>query len=268
VIVLDRVAPKELPPGNYLCFAAPPPFEGLKVHGDAADPRILDWDETHDVTRFVNFSTLVLPSMQRYELRDPDQPLVRADHGPLISIARDGDRLSLVCGFDLMSMPLEGAWTFDPSFPIFLANAVRWLGGSGPDQRSRLVSTGGTAELRFPSAASKATITPPSGDPYEVAIRRGDDVLRVTGLDHPGFYQAEFLDEGGGLLEGFQFAANLTDVGETDIGPAPNLELEGREVEATEQAIETNRDVWKLAAMIALAFVLLEWWLYNRRVFV
>ena len=268
VIVLDRFMPETLPPGNYLTFAAPPKFPGIKVHGDAADPRVLDWDESHEVTRFVNFSTLVLPSMQRVELDDKATVLVRADHGPLISIVRDGDRLVVMCGFDLMSMPLEGAWTFDPSFPIFLANAVRWLGGSGSARRGLLVSTGGTAELRFPNGTAKARITPPQGEPYETDLRAGDDVLRVTGLDDPGYYQVEFIDPEGALIEARQFAANLTDVGETEIGPAETLELEGREVEASNEEIETNRDVWKLAAGLALFFVMLEWWIYNRRVFV
>lgn len=270
LLILDRATPAALPPGNYLCFATRPPFEGLNDLGSASEWKILDWDESHEVSRFVNFGTLNLPSAQRFQLRDADVPIVRANHGAVVFEAREGDRRALVCAFDLMALPVEGAWTFDPSFPIFLANAVRALGGAGRDRKDLLVRTGGLAELRFPAGTKKATITPPHGEAYDVDVREGDDVLRVTGLDRTGIYSVELADDGRqGVLRTSQFAANLCDQEESVIAPVTELSVPGREpVQAMERATEQNRDMWKLAALLALLFVVVEWWIYNRRVFI
>lgn len=270
LVVLDRATPTALPAGNYLCFATLPPFEGLTDLGSMNEWKILDWDESHEVARFVNFGTLLLPAAQRFGVRPADVEVVRANHGPVVFEARDGDRRALVCAFDLMALPVEGAWTFDPSYPIFLANAVRWLGGAGRDKKDLLVRTGGLAELRFPSSATKATIKPPHGDPFDLAIRKGDDVLRVAALDRSGVYEVTFKDDARpDPLRTSLFAANLGDADESHIAPADALEVAGRPPAlAQERASEQNSDVWKLAALLALLFVLVEWWIYNRRVFI
>ena len=268
MVVLDRCAPDPLPPGNYLCFGTPPKLPGIVDKGFGRDAKILDWDEAHPVARFVNFATLQLPAARRLELREGDQVVVRSSLGPLVSVARDGDRQAVICAFDLLSLPVEGAWTFDPSYPIFLANCVRWLGGRGRDRKSLLVSTGGTAELRLPLDAVRAEITPPAGEPWKLEVRPGDDLLRVSNLDRAGFYHVVFEDAAGKPLRQATFAANLCDGGESRIAPAAKLELEGRPPQlAQDEAAESNRDVWKIAAGIALLCVMLEWWIYNRRVY-
>lgn len=269
LIVLDRCAPDPLPAGNYLCFARAPALPGLKDLGFAREAKILDWDEAHPVARFVNFATLSLPSARRIELREGDTVVVRSNVGPLVSVAKDGDRQAVICAFDLLSLPVEGAWTFDPSYPIFLANCVRWLGGRGRDRKSLLVSTGGTAELRYPLDSAKALITPPAPlEPWTLDVRTGDDLLRVSNLDRAGFYQVEFQDAQGKQLSISRFAANLSDGDESTIAPAPTLELEGRPpVQGEDKAEESNQDVWKIAAGVALAAVMIEWWIYNRRVY-
>ena len=65
-----------------------------------------------------------------------------------------------------------------------------------------------------------------------------------------------------------QLAVNLANAAESTIEPSTELQLDGREAAAASEAIESNQDVWKFVAMAALLFVMLEWWLYNRRVFI
>jgi hypothetical protein len=271
LIVLDRTSPRTLPPGNYLCFAALPPFPGLDDLGSMNDWKVLDWDEAHDVARFVNFGTLVLPTGQKLKPRDGDTEIVRANHGPLVLEAKDGDRRAIIVAFDLMSLPLEGAWTFDPSYPIFLANVVRYLGGGGKHRKDELlVRTGGVAELRFPATSALATITPPKdgGAPYDIKIRSGDELLRVATLDHAGIYKAELKAEGKKEpLRTTFFAANLADVDESTIAPVKDLVVAGKKVVGDETAEESNQDMWKWAAIAALVLIMIEWWVYNRRTY-
>ncbi|RMG12102.1 MAG: VWA domain-containing protein [Planctomycetota bacterium] len=269
VVVLDRFTPPELPPGNYLCFGARPPFPDVQDLGQAEDCRVLDWDESHPVTRFVNFANLVMPTMRVFKAGERQRVVVRGTHGPVVLDARDAGRRALVCAFDLMSFPVEGAWTFDPSFPIFLANAVRSLAGEGGVRRGgRLVRCGGTATLEVPAGAARALLTPPDGEPRPVSLSKEDDALRVPGLDRAGVYTVRFEDAAGELLEERLFAANLVDPDESRIEPAASIELVGRPpAPATTAAEGAGEELWKIAALLALAFVMVEWWIYNRRVF-
>jgi Ca-activated chloride channel family protein len=272
VVVLDRVTPEELGPGSYLCFGARPPFEGFKDLGQIENTKILDWDETHGVARFVNFSTLELPTARRFKLREQDKVVVRSTYGPLVVEAREGERHAIVIAFNLLELPVEGAWTFDPSYPIFLSNTVRFLSGTGGGRRKDLlVPTGSVAELAYPKQASRVLVDgPDQGKPAELKIVPGDEVLRIPGLDRQGLYAVSFMSEGSDdPLRTVQFAANLVDNQESHILPAPKLVLEGeKEVVASDKAIETNKDIWKYVAAAALLFLMIEWWIYNRRVFV
>ncbi|MEZ6184276.1 MAG: BatA and WFA domain-containing protein [Planctomycetota bacterium] len=268
MIVLDRFSPERLGPGNYLCFGKAPPFPELEDKGLVNDARVLDWDETHDVARFVNFATLLLPTARRFTPRPKDTVIVRSDKGPLVFVAQDEDRQAVVCSFDLLSLPVEGAWTFDPSFPIFLANATRWLGGAGQTRRSLLLPTGGVAELRFPPGTARAQVTTPAGETRTLEVVPGDDAVRVSGLGRAGFYSVELLDGAGELLRATEFAANLSDQEESEVAPAESLELAERDPVAAEASAEApRRDLWKWATLAALALIMLEWWVYNRRVY-
>lgn len=271
VVVLDRVTPEKLGPGSYLCFGARPPFEGFTDLGQIEHTQVLDWDETHPVSRFVNFATLELPTARRFKLREQDKVVVRSTYGPLIVDAREADVHAVAIAFNLLELPVEGAWTFDPSYPIFLSNVIRYLSGSGESNRKDvLVPTGSVAELPYPKAAVRALVDLPGGDSVELKIVPGDEVLRVAGLDRQGLYAVSFLPEDGDdPLKTTQFAANLVNAEESKILPAPKLVLEGeKEVEGSEETLETNKDIWKYVAAACLAFVMLEWWIYNRRVFV
>jgi len=273
LIVLDRFSPPELPPGSYLIWGAAPPFEGFEDGGPVEDVAIVDWEERHPVARFVNFATLALPKARRLKPREGDVEVVRSNRGPMVVEAREGDRNAIVCGFDLLSMPVEGAWTFDPSFPIFLANAIRWLGGGGRDRKSLHLATGATAELHFPSGTAVAEVTraDAAAEPRRLEVRPGDDLLRVPGLDRSGLHFVQFFADDEAeepLSDPLPFAVNAAHAAESDVAPAESLELEGREVEGEAEATETNRDLWKLVAAIALVLVLAEWWIYNRRVFI
>lgn len=269
LIVLDGFSPKALPAGNYLCFGARPPFPGFKDLGQVENTKVLDWDETHAVARFVNFASLVLPTSRRFKVREQDTVVVRATYGPLVIEARDKDRRAIVCSFDLLALPVEGAWTFDPSFPIFLANATRILGGRNQDQRRDLhLATGDTAKLRFPTGTAKATVDPPESEPYDVRVVEGDEVLHISGLDRSGPYAVTYKNADDVALGTWQFTANLVDAAESHIAPAETIQLEDTAVEGKTEARESNRDLWKWLAIAALLLVLFEWWIYNRRVYV
>lgn len=293
LVVLDRVELKALGPGNYVILDALPPFEGIRAKGNAPRPVVVDWDEGHPVSRFVSFASLDAISARRVELRKedrvvvsasqtgvdgstrrpakrkPGEPPVPADEAaavPLIFEARDGDRHCLVMPFDLMKTQ---SWPLKAAFPIFLANVVRWLGGAGREERALGVRTGEVAEIPIPKGATKATVTDPRASERVVALKPGDDVLRFADTGTAGFYQIKF--EGTAEIDKAPkvwFAANLASAEESDLAPAGKIDLESLALTAEPKAEEARRELWKIFALVAFAVLMLEWWVYNRRVYV
>jgi hypothetical protein len=63
-------------------------------------------------------------------------------------------------------------------------------------------------------------------------------------------------------------AANLGSAEESDVAPAPTINLEALALTAEAKAEDARRELWKVFALIAFCVLMLEWWVYNRRVYV
>jgi hypothetical protein len=300
LVILDRLELKALGAGNYLIIDALPPFEGIRAKGSVEKPTVVDWDEAHPVARFVSFSSLDVVSARRVQLRKEDRVVVSAAPGgsegplrprskkkmgepgereapavsetesgaaiPLVFEARDGNRHCLVLPFDLMKTQ---SWPLKAAFPIFLANVIRWLGGAGHDERSLAVRTGEVAEIPVPKGATKVTVTDRHGQPHPTTLKEGEDIFRFADTGVAGFYEVGF--EGPPEVEKLPkswFAANIASPDESDIGPAPTIELESRPLSAESKAEEARRELWKALALAAFLILMLEWWVYNRRIYV
>lgn len=301
LVILDRVEPKSLPPGNYILVDSVPPFEGIRSKGLAPWPQVVDWDEAHPVSRFVALSSLDPTVTRMVEIRKQDRAVVTSTKGetsgaprakrrknrspspgpspagetpeppqedvtlPLIFEARDGDRHCLVLTFDLLKTQ---SWPLKAAFPIFLANAVRWLGGAGRDERSLGVLTGEVAEVPVPKGATRAVILDPTGRERSIDLGGQDDLLRYPETSRAGFYEVRFTVPNTEAPTKVWFAANLCSAEESDVAPAAGIELENLPIKAEAKAQEPRREAWKLAALLAFLVLLFEWWVYNRRVYV
>jgi hypothetical protein len=295
LIVLDRVELKALGPGNYLIVDAIPPFEGIRAKGIAHKPAVVDWDEGHPVSRFVTFGSLDVTEARRVELRKEDRVVVSASPAdsatkkapkkrkpgetgppeedsaavPLIFETRDGDRHCLVLSFDLMKTQ---SWPLKAAYPIFLANVVRWLGGAGREERALAVRTGEVAEIPVPKGATQAVVTNPKAQVKTIALKPSDEVLRFADTAFAGFYGVAFnAPSDSKEPQRVHFAANLASAEESDMGPAASIELTNdrdKDVKAEGKAEEARRELWKIFVLVAFGVLMLEWWVYNRRVYV
>jgi hypothetical protein len=77
-----------------------------------------------------------------------------------------------------------------------------------------------------------------------------------------GIYRAEWAPDG---VQ--RFAVNLLDADESNIEPRPSVQIGAEAIQAGETR-KQPRELWKLAVLAGLFFLLLEWYVYNRRVFV
>jgi hypothetical protein len=104
-----------------------------------------------------------------------------------------------------------------------------------------------------------------------IALKPTDEVLRFADTGLAGFYEVAFSVPEEKEPQRVYFAANLASAEESDMGPAEKIELvndRDKEVKAEGQAEEARRELWKIFVLVAFGVLMLEWWVYNRRVYV
>ena len=272
VIVFDRHTPAKLPAaGSFVYFGAVP--RGLKVKADADDTGrynlvddvgVLDWKRDHPILKNLAMQKLyVAESIRLVGAAENSEVLVDGLKCPLIVLHREGKGVHLICTFDL----LQSNWPLKVSFPIFLHNSMQFLAvGSSMDVRQS-VEPGSTPRiprgnlLRGGQEVKQVVLKGPSAfGTRTLAVPEAGD-FALPPLDHVGVYSTDPP-----VPQFEQLAVNLLDSVESNVLPAkdaPGGLGEVREGEAGRSRMELW---WWIVACAALPLLLIEWWVYTRRV--
>lgn len=266
---------RPLPPGKYLVFGMVPSGLGLTDKGPiGSTATVIDWSRDHPITR-----NLVLDSLQVSSFRevvvDPAagiSKLAYAERGPAIIEAVKGDTHALIVPFDYM----ESTWPLDLSFVVFVASTVNYLGGEiGGKLDARSLEPGAELTDRLPIGVNEARIDGPGE--LRATIRTNADgsfVYRIP--PKSGVYEVSWegqaapgdvKDDKGRVLR--MYAANMLDNQESDVPSAQQLELANKVAGATSVANgKSDRRLWPYLILLGLGIVLLEWFVYNKKVYV
>ena len=263
MVVFDGALPqKPLPRGNYLVFGASSAQMPVLSSGSSDSPSYIDETRTHPVMRFVDLEGLHLRTALRTQTQAWGQSLAEADSGPLIAAGEhDGLRVVSV-SFNLS----DSDWPLRVSFPIFLTNSVRWLtaaGGLGASQPE--TPTGGVASVTVAPGQSSISITRPDGTKTAVNAPPAGGVVLIDDTREAGVYQAS----AGGT--DYPFAVNLDSADESRLAvqKPPVLTHPGTpQVAAIHLPLSrrAKNDLWPTLAAIALALLLLEWFVFHKRI--
>lgn len=217
-------------------------------------PRILSWERSHPVNRFVDYQGATVARSASVGAYGGLVPVLTSDAGPLMLAGeRNGGRV-LQLAFDPFEsdLPLRVAW------PVLVLNTVGWLtersGGSG---EAALVPAGTPFVRPLPDAPDTATVVSPTGTRR---IRIDDDVLRVGETDRIGLYR---ITVGGA---DHSFAANLLSERESKIQPLTELTFDRQAPITASAGVRTGRhELWRPLLGLALFLLLLESLAYHRR---
>ncbi len=279
LIVFDRYLPTPaadgavLDPGRYLIFgAAPPPPRGVESLEEGGPSTIIDWRRNHPVMRHLTLDGLVMGRSQ--PLRIPENSgvvsLAEIPAGPTIVEISDGAVRAIAASFDLG----QTNWPFQVGFVVYLASAVEYLTGGVTDESGsnpRQIVPGGVLSDRLPQGVTNVRVLTPGGASQE--LFPGLDGRVVYGpIRERGIYRVQWTGQAGetdaseGGLVTRVYAANLLNAGESDIRPAEELGLADRVVEARQSTAGRLLELWPFVVVGALAVMLLEWWVYNKKV--
>lgn len=215
-----------------------------------ADPRMT----------FVDFSTVNLLRFTAVRA-DWADTLIEVDSGAqsfplLLAGERDGQQIAaLTFALNDSDLPLQIA------FPVLMASLLDWFAPPSLIDGSAALTPGGALALLPPPTADALRVLLPDGSARAVSV--GAPVFAET--EQLGFYRVEAL-QNGTVSETAVFAVNGFDAAESAIAPRAELTLGTLNVPplAEEEAVG-QREVWALLALLALAVLLLEWWVYHRR---
>ena len=181
-------------------------------------------------------------------------------------LARDGSQF-LISAFRLIhedshGISLNTYWCTTVDFIVFMQNAVQFLSSNVATTGRRSVSPGEPVTVPVPLGADEVRITRPDGRVETIPVAN-HQAAHYADTRQVGTYHVE-----PGVAGYDTFAVNLFNANESHIEPVTEITLGTGTVTAKAGAIEVNEPAWPWFLLAALLLLLLEWIVYNQRVFV
>jgi hypothetical protein len=272
LIIYDQCQPMSMPRSNTYFIGQLPVGDRWTADDLQQLPQIIDVDRAHPVMRFVEMGD-VKWIVDSHPLNVPagGTVLIESHVGVLMGIApRDGFE-DLVQAFPLIAIDKQGEatvnsdWPIRVSFPVFLGNVLSYLGGSLVESNEAFIQPGQSVTLRTSQPAERITVRSPSGQ--QQTVTRGPNDTFVYGqAQRTGVYRVQ--ETGRDHQATQRFAVNLFDTNESNIQPQKLVKTEFEDIQAS-AAWETQRhEAWKYLLIAALVVLLVEWYIYNQRVYI
>ena len=287
LIIFDRCGPadeKDMPRSNtFFIGYAPPPWKlsrdakqpvasdtAAKTAQKITAPRITGWLTKHPVLRYLAalHEVGIAEAFQMNDLPQRTPRLIETGNNIPIMLTLNRDSFTdLVMTFSLLTDDEAARWNTDwplkPSFPLFLRNVLYTLGNVSDAAYEENVQPGQVKTIRPDKAVRRVDITGPDnkGQSLGQDDRQPKAAFAFGATDQVGIYQAKW--DGGQR----SFAVNLLDPEESNIEPRPIIQIGAERLSAGQQTTPP-RELWKWFALAALLLLLLEWYIYNRRVYV
>ena len=288
LVVFDRCRPSkrtgaeraEMPRANTLFIGSlPPPHTGWLAREKVDMPQLLPISTPHPLMQWIDLRDVRLLEGTPLEVPSGGNALIESDIGPMLVIAPREGFEDVMLGFVLIDeVTADGKteqyigtdWMAKQSFPVFVLNVLDYLGG-GPDRLgSDSVQPGKPVVVEGPTAQAELSVRLPAGAAVDL---KGGKLGKFNFTDTEELGPYELRSEGETLR---WFAVNLfhpaeSDIrldgaseGDVDTDREPSIKIGYVEVKG-EKAV--RREIWKGLLLLGLAVLLLEWYIYNRRVY-
>lgn len=286
LVIFDQCAPEkpeQMPQANTLFIGRLPPLPGWREKSSNKaefGAQIIDWQRSHPLLNLVELGNVKI--VDSYIVRPPSggKVLVDSTKGPLMAIAPRDSFEDAVMGFEIVGLNKDGDttvntnWPIKLSFPNFCLNVVQYLAGGSGESQLQNNQPGKPVEIDLASRATDLTVVLPD---------RSTQSIETPTPGKLAFHDAEQLGVYEVQADGktaARFAVNLFDRQESDVRLRARQDDKGgiREVEsvsigyvdvqARSPSSPVRKELWTWLLLAALAVLVLEWYIYNRRVYV
>ena len=263
VTIFDNVTPEVQPGSGALLYINPDgdqsPVEVLKgsIKGASHGLGFDTLDNKSPLLRWTTIQNVNISAARKLKPSKEDKIIGASAHGPLLVTGRRAGKPFVVLGFDVRDsdLPLRISW------PLLLLNTINVF----LDEDTSYISsyqTGTVWRIPVPADAREASLETPWGATHTLPVLEGHALFLGQTV---GFYKMRSGPEGA-VIES-SFAANLSDVEESTIGPADGLELAGVTAGSVEGfKVGVRREFWIYLLLAVVAITTIEWITYHRRI--
>jgi hypothetical protein len=269
LVIYDRCRPERMPTANTLFVGSIPPEMGWSAGAKTGSPQIIDVETAHPLLQWIDLGDVLVGEATPLGVPRAGRVLVDSDAGPLLALTPRDAFEDIVLGFVILDESSEPGgkkerfmgtnWMIRPSFPVFVLNLLNYAGVGRRALDEGSVRPGAPVSLE---SASPLQIRTPGGRTVDIQARSGRATLSDTG--EQGVY--EVRSDGKTVR---QFAVNLFDPTESDIRPetAPAIKIGDVTITGDTTWEAARWEIWKYLAATGLVVLLLEWYIYIRRVY-
>lgn len=278
LIIYDGVRPETSPEANALYFGVFPPGPAYEKTRDVQQPVVLDWDIGHPMLQYIRDLSLVFIARAKIvELPVGARSLIESNMGPLAFIAPREGFTDAVVTFPLIDGRTPNTtWFRYISFPLFILNSIQAMGNVRDGGGDEVAQPGRPVVLHAETIDRQITVD--SADKAGVKVGRSPQGTFIyNNAEKTGVYLARWAPTGR-----LPFTVNLFDFRESDLasrGLVPagtpsgvaesyKIKIGYNPVTGTRKTPEVQKDIWWYFALAALGVLLVEWYVYNRRIYI
>lgn len=283
LVIYDRCEPETAPRANTVFIGTLPPGDTWRGDGETETvgvPQVIDWNRSHPLLAHVELGNFDIVETRVLTPPANAASLIDAAEGPIVAVAgRDGYE-DVVVGFPIL-VEIDGAlqrntdWINRHSFPTFWLNVLEYF-VARQAVGDRSLQPGEAVELRPRTPASETIVVAAPDGAEQTLRRRGEQPFVYRTTDQVGVYR---VVEGG--REAKRFAVNLFNPAESDVrlrtaetpeeteqAAVASVRIGNIEVAAAAGAAPARKELWRWLLLAALAILVIEWYVYHRRVYV
>jgi hypothetical protein len=294
LIVFDQCAPTKMPESNTLFMGSKPPFLGetKKEAGESTKPAdaaldestrsvewkfgpssgpviILDVNRSNPMTQYLEMGSVAIIEGMTVTPPESGTVLMTSDSGPVFAVAPRGPFQDAVLGFGMLQSTSEGInvnsdWGIKRSFPVFVYSAVEYLGGGITEASAPTVLPGNAIGLTLSNRFDNYRVVSPTGQKIELS-RNKESRFTFTQTDQVGMYSV-FADELERPME--RFCVNLFSGRESELAVSSAIQMGAEKIEATSNFVRARQELWRWILGLGLVLLMVEWVIFNRRIFV
>lgn len=247
LVVFDGVQEEPVKSRSVLTFGAAGSSSPVIPTGASTSPAFKTSKRGADLLKGVDLSSVYVGNTEQVRAKPTAEVLAETSAGPLI-VQSLADQRQIYVSFE----PMKSDFPLQVGFPIFIANALDFLGGEGDSSRLA-VKPGSPFSV---ASAQPATLETPDEGTFKIQPS-GPSVI-VRQVRRVGDYKL--------TVNGQQrtvYAAMRSDL-ESNISPRATLSLGTAAVTASKSPARFG-DFWRPALLFCLFVLAFEWWLFAKR---
>ncbi|MCR9292329.1 MAG: BatA and WFA domain-containing protein [bacterium] len=268
LFIYDACSPETMPEANTMFIGSLPPGNQWQAAEPTGPLFVLTINNAHPMLQFVDLDNVRIVQGSALSFPSGGTELVRTDAGVLLAVAPREAYQDAVLSMEFAKRTDDGIvpntdWPIKRSFPVFVLNALEYLGGAVASSGSKTVRPGQPAILNLASRFDAVEITDPSGKKSKLE-RSGGPQLIFTQTDQLGFYEARPVGSDR-LLQ--LFTVNLFSDQESNLSAAAEVQIGAESVASRPNQQNVVRiEYWRWLLALAVMILSVEWYVYNRRI--